>query len=171
MLGLERWRRPAHDAPMSEPQPIIIVGAGNAGLCAALAAREQGADVLVLEAAPEHLRGGNTYFTGGGFRFPYDGIEDIRRAIPEITDTEAAGIDVGAYPAAQMYDDMMRVSEGLADDALVHTVVSGAFPTVLWLRERGLRWMLQYGRQAFEVDGKRRFWGGLTAKRSAAARG
>ena len=47
----------------------IIVGAGNAALVAALSAREQVERVLVLEKAPYHERGGNSYFTGGGFRF------------------------------------------------------------------------------------------------------
>ena len=54
---------------------VIIVGAGNAALCAAIAAREQGASVLVLEKAPEYFRGGNTYFTGGIIRCAYNGIE------------------------------------------------------------------------------------------------
>ncbi len=103
---------------------VIVVGAGNAALCAALAAREQGASVLVLEKAPEHLRGGNTFFTGGGFRFPYRDLNEIRALIPDLSDEEAAGIDVGAYPQAQFYDDLLRVTEALADadlaDALAH---------------------------------------------------
>ena len=93
--------------------------------------------MLVLERAPEHLRGGNTYFTGGGFRFPYDGLDDIRRLIPELTDAEARQVDVGSYTGEQMYADMMRVSEGLADDALTDTVVREAYPTMLWMRDRG----------------------------------
>ena len=56
---------------------VVVAGGGNAALSAALAALETGANVLVLEKAPEHLRGGNSYFTGGLFRFAYDGIEDI----------------------------------------------------------------------------------------------
>jgi tricarballylate dehydrogenase len=140
---------------------VVVVGGGNAALCAALSARDHNARVLVLERAPEHLRGGNTHFTGGGFRFPYTGLDDIRRLIPELTDAEARQVDVGSYAPEQMYADMMRVSEGLADDALTDTVVRQAYPTMLWLRERGVRWMLQYGRQAFTVDGVLRFWGGL----------
>jgi tricarballylate dehydrogenase len=140
---------------------VVVVGGGNAALCAALAAAGQGARVLVLERAPQHLRGGNTYFTGGGFRFPYAGLDDIRRLIPELSDAEMRSIDVGSYAPEQMYADMMRVSEGLADDLLTDTVVRRAYPTMLWLRERGVRWMLQYGRQAFTVDGVLRFWGGL----------
>jgi tricarballylate dehydrogenase len=143
---------------------VIVVGAGNAALCAALAARETGASVLVLEKAPQHLRGGNTYFTGGGYRFPYRGLEDIRALIPDLTDEECATIDVGSYPSAQMYDDLMRVTEGLSDPDLAETLVSNAYPTVLWMKDRGLRWVLLYGRQAYRVGGILRFWGGMIAE-------
>ena len=120
-----------------------------------------GADVLVLEKAPEHLRGGNTFFTGGGFRFPYRGIEDIRALIPEMSDEECAGIDVGSYLQAQFYDDLMRVTEGLSDPEMAQTLVSQAYPTVRWMQEQGLRWVLLYGRQAYKVGDKLVFWGGL----------
>jgi tricarballylate dehydrogenase len=150
---------------------VVVAGAGNAALCAAIAAREHGAAVLVLERAPEHLRGGNTYFTGGGFRFPYDGIDDIRRLIGDLSDAEVAAIDVGAYPAQQMYADMMSVSEGLADDALIEIIVREAYPTVTWMRDQGVRWVLQYGRQAFESGGVRRFWGGLITEAVGGGKG
>ena len=75
-----------------------MVGGGNAALSAALAAIERGASVLVLEKAPEYLRGGNSYFTGGLFRFAYDGIEDIVALLPEMSEEEKSGIDVGSYP-------------------------------------------------------------------------
>jgi tricarballylate dehydrogenase len=143
---------------------VVVVGAGNAALCAALAAREQGASVLVLEKAPEHLRGGNTYFTGGGYRFPYRGLDDIRALIPDLSDEEVATIDVGSYPSSQFYDDLMRITEGLTDPDLAETLVSRAYPTVLWMKERGLRWVLLYGRQAYRVGGILRFWGGMIAE-------
>ena len=143
---------------------VVVVGAGNAALCAALAAREQGASVLVLEKAPEHLRGGNTYFTGGGYRFPYRGLDDIRALIPDLSDEECRGIDVGSYPSSQMYDDIIRVTEGDADPQLIELLVSRAYPTVLWMKERGLRWVLLYGRQAYRVGGILRFWGGMIAE-------
>jgi tricarballylate dehydrogenase len=157
--------------PVSTSYDVLVIGAGNAALCAALAAQARGARVLVLERAPEHLRGGNTYFTGGGFRFPYAGIDDIRRLISELSETEARSIDVGSYTPSQMYGDMMRVSEGLADDLLTDTVVRQAYPTMLWLRERGVRWVLQYGRQAFTVEGVLRFWGGLITEAVGGGRG
>ena len=54
---------------------VVIVGANNAALTAALAACENGATVLILEKAPEHEKGGNSYFTAGMFRFCHDNIE------------------------------------------------------------------------------------------------
>ncbi|HEY8490256.1 MAG TPA: FAD-dependent oxidoreductase, partial [Dehalococcoidia bacterium] len=154
-----------------EPYDVVVVGAGNAALCAALAAREAGARALVLEKAPLHLRGGNTYFTGGGFRFPYQGLDDIRRLIPDLSEAEAASVDVGSYPESRFYDDVMRVTEGLADPALLEVLVRRAYPTMRWLQERGLRWVLMYGRQAFKVDGVYRFWGGLILEAVGAGKG
>ena len=70
---------------------VVVIGGGNAALCAALAAREGGASVLVLEKAPEAERGGNSFFTAGGFRFAHQGLEDLRRdVIPDLSDEEAA---------------------------------------------------------------------------------
>ena len=151
---------------------VVVVGAGNAALCAALAARERGASTLVLEKALEGERGGNTYFSGGGFRFPYDGIDDIRGLIPDLSDGEVAGIDVGSYPAPDMRDDLMRVTEGLADAALVDHLIAEARPTALWMREHGgVRWVLMYGRQAYRVGGKLRFWGGMITEAVGAGKG
>ena len=150
---------------------VIVVGAGNAALCAALSARENGARVLVLEKAPEHMRGGNSYFTGGGFRFPYEGLEDIRALIPEMADEEANSIEIGSYPQSQMYDDIMRVTEGLSDADLIETLVTRAYPTVQWMREHGLHWVLMYGRQSFEVGGKQHFYGGLITEAVGGGKG
>lgn len=42
---------------------VLVIGGGNAALCAAIAARQRGASVLLLERAPEHMRAGNTRHT------------------------------------------------------------------------------------------------------------
>ena len=60
---------------------VIVVGAGNAALCAALAAHEAGARVLALEKAAESEKGGNSYFTAGGFRFVHSGLDDVRKDV------------------------------------------------------------------------------------------
>ena len=120
--------------------------------------------MLVLEKAPREMRGGNTYFTGAAFRFPYEGLDDIRLLIPDLSVPEVAAVDVGTYPAPQMREDLIRVTDGRADADLLEILVSEAYPAMLWMRERGVRWVLMYGRQAFEVEGKRRFWGGLVVE-------
>ena len=149
-------------APECSPaRHVVVVGAGNAALSAALAAAEQGARVSVLEKAPEAERGGNTYFTGGGFRFPYDGLDTIRALIPDLSDAEAATSDVGSYPAPQFRADLAAVSDGLMDDHLADALVREALPTMHWLRAQGGRWVLMTGRQAHRVGDKLVFYGGL----------
>ena len=62
---------------------VIVVGAGNAALTAALSAKEAGARVLVLEKAPHAERGGNSRFSGGLFRFAYSSVEAVKGLLPE----------------------------------------------------------------------------------------
>ena len=150
---------------------VIVVGAGNAALSAALAAKEVCSSVLVVEKAPEYFRGGNTYFTGGIIRFSFDGIEDIKALIPDMSPTEEASVDVGSYPQNQFYDDMMRVTQGLSDPELAQILVSQSFPTMKWLREKGVRFVLSFGRQAFKDGDKYRFWGGLLVEAVGAGKG
>ncbi len=157
--------------PTGQVPTVIVVGAGNAALCAALSAREHGADVTVLEKAPEGERGGNTYFTGGGFRFPYGGIDDILRVIPDLSEAEQARVDVGAYRDAQFRDDLARVTDGLIDDGMASALVREAAPTMQWLHEQGVKFTLMTGRQANEVGGKLVFYGGLTVEAVGAGKG
>ena len=133
-------------------------------MCAALAAAERGARVLVVEKAPKELRGGNTYFTGAAFRFPYDGIDDIRVLIPDLSEAEARSVDVGSYTQTQFQADLMRMSAGRSDAELADTLVTQAFPTMIWMRERGVRWALTPGRQSFARGDVRVFWGGLVVE-------
>jgi len=67
---------------------VIVVGGGNAAFCAALAAQEQGASVLMLEAAPEEESGGNSRFTAGSIRVVYNGVDDIKTLVPDLTQAE-----------------------------------------------------------------------------------
>jgi tricarballylate dehydrogenase len=143
---------------------VIVVGAGNAALCAALAAQEQGATVLVLEAAPQEESGGNSRFTAGSIRVVYDGVDDIKTLVPDLSPAEVAGTDFGAYTAAHFFDDMARVTRHRADADLVELLVTRSFATLNWMRQKGLRLIPIYGRQAFKIDGKFKFWGGLTVE-------
>lgn len=141
---------------------VIVVGAGNAAFCAALAAREKGASVLMLERAPQEENGGNSRFTAGAIRFAYDGLDDIRALCPDLPDEQIAITDFGRYTTDQFYDDMFRVTRYRTDPALCERLVTQSGETMSWLRAKGLRFMPIYGRQAFKVEGRFTFWGGLT---------
>jgi tricarballylate dehydrogenase len=143
---------------------VIVVGAGNAAFCAALSARERGAKVLMLEAAPEEESGGNSRFTAGSIRVVYHGVEDIRTLVPDLTPAEIESTDFGTYTAAQFFDDMARVTQHRADPDLVELLVTHSFATLNWMREQGVRFIPIYGRQAFKVGGRFKFWGGLTVE-------
>jgi tricarballylate dehydrogenase len=143
---------------------VIVVGAGNAAFCAALAAQEQGASVLVLEAAPEDESGGNSRFTAGSIRVVYNGVDDIKALVPDLTEAEIATTDFGTYTADQFFDDMARVTQNRANPDLVELLVTKSFDTMCWMRDKGIRFIPIYGRQAFKIDGKFKFWGGLTVE-------
>src|SRR5258705_5547376 len=141
---------------------VVVIGGGNAALCAALAARQGGASVLMLEKAPEPERGGNSFFTAGGFRFAHQGLEDLRRdVIPGLSDEEAAAITIPAYTEDQYYDDIMRVTEGRSDLDLAQHLLHRSKPTVMWMRTQGIRWILMFSRQSYKVGDRHHFWGGL----------
>ncbi len=150
---------------------VIVVGAGNAGLCAAIAALENSASVLILEKAPDYLQGGNSFFTNGAFRFVYDDLIDIRALMPDMSEQEASLVDVGTYTHEGFYSDLMRITEGMADQELTQVLVSESFPTMKWLHENGVRWALRYGRQAYKVNGIFKFWGGVIVESVGAGKG
>ena len=143
---------------------VIVVGAGNAAFCAALAAQEQGASVLMLEAAPEDESGGNSRFTAGSVRVVYNGVDDIKALVPDLTEQEIATTDFGTYTKDQFFDDMARVTQNRADPNLVELLVTRSFDTFCWMRDKGVRFIPIYGRQAFKIEGKFKFWGGLTVE-------
>lgn len=143
---------------------VVVVGAGNAAFCAALAAEEAGARVVMLERAPEEENGGNSRFTAGAIRFAYNGIDDLREVMPDLSAEEIARTDFGAYTEEQFFDDMFRVTRHRTDPDLCEALVRNSFDTVRWLRGKGVRFHPMYGRQAFQIDGRFRFWGGLTVE-------
>ena len=143
---------------------VIVVGGGNAAFCAALAAREHCARVLVLERAPEEEAGGNSRFTAGLLRVVYRGVDDIKRLIPDLSEQEISSTDFGTYTEEQFLDDMARVTEYRCDPDLTEVLVKQSLPTALWMRSKGVRFTAAWGRQAFKVEGRFKFWGGLTVE-------
>ena len=144
-----------------EPVDVLVIGAGNAAANAALAAVEAGASVAMVETAPLQARAGNSAFTGGAFRFVYDGIEDLLRLDPSIADLDVASIDFGTYTTEQYFDDMGRLTEYRCDPDLTEVLIGGSYQSALWLKRHGVRFQPALGRQAFKVGGKFKFWGGL----------
>src|SRR6266568_1974419 len=145
----------------SQVWDVIVVGGGNAALCAALSAKETAKRVLVLERAPESEAGGNSRFTAGLLRIVYNGADDLGRLI-ELSKEELERTDFGTYTADQFLDDMARVTEYRCDPDLTEILVKESFPTALWMKKKGLRFTAAWGRQAFKIDGRFKFWGGLT---------
>jgi tricarballylate dehydrogenase len=146
------------------PYDVLVVGAGNAAMCAALAAEEAGASVLVIERAPRDQRGGNTAFTAGSMRVAYRGVEDIQALVPDLSPEQLAITDFGHYTVEQFFDDLGRVTEYRTDPDLAHALALDSFETLLWMRSKGVRFVPIYGRQAFRENGRFTFWGGLTVE-------
>lgn len=149
---------------MQNEADVIVVGAGNAALCAAHAARNQGASVTILEAAPESEMGGNSTYTAGAMRFAFNGVDDVLALVPDLTDSEISNSDFGTYTEDQFFDDMFRVTQFRTDPTLVDVLVRQSLPTLKWMREQGVRFQTSHGRQAYKVDGKFKFWGGLACE-------
>ena len=143
---------------------VLIIGAGNAAFAAAHAASEQGAEVLMLECAPPTEAGGNTRFTAGAMRFAYRGVDDLVALMPDLTEEEIARTDFGSYPEDTFFDDMGRVTEYRCDPDLVEQLVRRSRDTMMWMRSNGIRFTPIWGRQAFEVNGRFKFWGGLAVE-------
>lgn len=143
---------------------VVVIGGGNAAFCAALAAAESGASVLVLERAPEAESGGNSRFTAGAFRCVYDGVDDLKELMPDLTAEEISNTDFGTYTQDKFFDDMGRVTEYRTDPELCELLVTRSKDTMRWMRSKGIRFAPIYGRQAFKIDGRFKFWGGLTVE-------
>src|SRR5947199_2432549 len=142
---------------------VVVVGAGNAGMCAALAARGQGARVLVLEAAPFDERGGNSRYTAGALRFVYNGVEDLQK-LCDLSETEVATSDFGTYTTDKYYDDLGRLTDYKSNPDMAELLITKSQETLLWMRSKGIRFAPMYSRQAFKHEGKFVFWGGLASE-------
>jgi tricarballylate dehydrogenase len=147
--------------PSSRDADVIVVGAGNAGFCAALAAVERGARVLMLEKAPEDWVGGNSYFTAGAIRSVHGGVEDVLSLVEPIDSARVAATELEPYDADAFREDMRRLTEERADPEMVELLVGDSRATLGWLAGQGVPLRLMYDRQSYEVDGRHVFWGGL----------
>ncbi len=139
---------------------VIVVGKGNAALCAALSASDQGAKVAMLEAAAEDESGGNSRFAGGVMRFAYTSVEDLRR-VTDISDEEVANSDFGTNTREEFLDVLYRLTSYRTDPDLSEYLVNESLPTMAWLRGKGARFILNHGRQSGMVNGRRVYFGNM----------
>ncbi len=144
---------------------VLVVGSGNAGFSAALCASQSGAkNVVLIDKCPEEWVGGNSYFTAGAYRVAHEGLKDVLPLVGNVSDEQAAKIELAPYTEHDFLSDIRRVCEDKSDPALSHALVSESNAAVKWLAASGVRFALSFNRQAYEVDGKLKFWGGLCLK-------
>jgi len=141
---------------------IIVVGSGNAALCAGIAALAAGASVLIVEKADEALAGGNSRYTAGAMRFAYHGADDLLPLLRDPKDPRLASTDFGSYPTDQFAADLLGFNEGRALSSEQRTFVDESLATMRWLAGHGVRFEPIFDRQSFVKDGRHVFWGGLT---------
>ena len=102
---------------------VLVIGGGNAALCAALMAREAGASVLVLESAPRQWRGGNSVHTRN-LRCMHDAPQDVL--------TEA-------YPEEEFWQDLLKVTGGLTTESMARVAIRESSSCRDWMRHHGVR--------------------------------
>src|SRR3977135_3860825 len=97
---------------LSQQRPdVLVIGAGNAALCAAISAHQNGARVLMLEAAPFEERGGNSHFTGGGFRVAFAGVDERSAVLASLAQENRDNVDFGTYTQDQFFDDLFALTQ------------------------------------------------------------
>src|SRR5271165_4223632 len=108
---------------------VLVIGGGNAALCAAISARRLGASVLVLEGAPKFYRGGNTRHTRN-MRCAHDAATDIL---------------TGPYTEEEFWEDLLRVTGGQTDEELARHMIRESKDILNWIVEQGVRWQPSLG--------------------------
>jgi len=108
---------------------VLVIGGGNAALCAAIAARRDGASVLVIEAAPKFYRGDNTRHTRN-MRCAHDTATDFL---------------TGPYTEEEFWDDLLRVTQGNTDEPLAKHMIAQSKPMLSWITEQGVRFQPSLG--------------------------
>ncbi|KAI9758734.1 MAG: Squalene epoxidase [Chaenotheca gracillima] len=149
---------------MASPD-VLVIGSGAAGLSSAIAATEAGArKVLLIDKCPREWAGGNGYFTAGAYRTAHDGLSSLLPLVNNVSPETAKLIDIEPYTAAHFGADLNRVTGGRADKDLGRELVEGSAGATQWLKDVGVRFQMSFNRQAYMVDGRYKFWGGLALK-------
>ncbi|KAL1954812.1 hypothetical protein VTO42DRAFT_542 [Malbranchea cinnamomea] len=151
---------------------VLVAGSGNAGFSAAISAAQSGAKrVLLVEKSAEAWAGGNSYFTAGAFRTVHSGLNDLLPIVNNVDKDTAQIVDMEPYTAEDFLADMTRMTAGRTDPELCKILVGDSYSTVKWLSRNGVRFQLSFNRQAYKVDGRYKFWGGMSLKTEDGGKG
>lgn len=127
---------------------IIIIGSGNAGFSAAIAAAQsRGGKIILIDKCPEDWAGGNSHFTAGAFRVVHGGLEDLLPLVTNVDAETAKAIDLEPYTEDDFLGDMKRITHGRYDLELGNALVKESNETVKWLAKNGLGFQLSFNRQ------------------------
>jgi tricarballylate dehydrogenase len=133
---------------------VIVVGAGNAALAAAVSASNAGAKrVLVLEKAPEELRGGNTHYSGGLLRIAFSEVDEILQLVPKARELPGFLEGVEAYPQAAFWSDLRRMTANRTAPQLAEILIGNSYATACWMAENGIRFEPAVALSAVRVGG------------------
>ena len=141
---------------------VIVIGSGNAALCAGISALEQGADVLMIEKANEQEAGGNSRYTAGAMRFVYNSKEDLLPLLLNPDDKRLPKTDFGAYTKDKFQNDLLSFNNGRPLSLHQQILIDQSYNTLLWMSEHNIKFEPIYSRQTFQKNGQYVFWGGLT---------
>lgn len=151
---------------------VLVIGGGNAGFCAAVAAAQAGAkEVVLIDKCPEDWAGGNSYFTAGAMRAVHDGLKDLLPIVNNVDSTTAELIDLEPYTSQNFVDDLSRICSGRSDPELSKILIEDSNSAIKWLASNGIRYQLSFNRQAYKVDGRYKFWGGMALKTEDGGKG
>lgn len=152
---------------------ILVIGSGNAGFSAAISAAQTTphASIILVDKCPSSWAGGNTYFTAGAMRTVHAGLPDLLPLVNNTSAQQASTIDIPAYTESDFMHDLHRMTGGRTDPALAKALVQDSRAAIGWLARLGVRFQLSFNRQAYEVGGRIKFWGGLALKTQDGGKG
>jgi tricarballylate dehydrogenase len=140
---------------------VIVVGSGNAAMCAGISALENGATVLMVEKADEKEWGGNSRYTAGAMRFAFENSEDIFPLIQNPDDPRLLNTNFGTYPKEKFLADLQHFNQGLEVNDLQRFLVDESLSVMHWLASHNIKFNPSFARQSFLKEGVHTFWGGL----------
>lgn len=155
---------------------ILVVGGGNAGFSAAISAAQSTTTdpkprIIVIDKCPEEWAGGNSYFTAGAFRTVHGGLNDLLPLVNNVDDGTASKIEMAPYSTNDFSRDLYRMTSGRTNPALARRLVDDSNAAIKWLARNGVRFQLSFNRQAYELGGRIKFWGGMALKTEDGGKG